>query len=256
VSWTIVGIDCATQEERTGLARAVLDDRGHIRVERVTLGTAGESAAALVGSWIREAPAFVVAMDAPLGWPTALGPVLTRHQAGKPIRDPADALFRRATDSFVQVRLKKTPMEVGADRIARTARAALLLLEQIRKQAERPVPLAWRPGIDSGAIEVYPAATLMTRNLPAKGYKAQSGPARKLRDRILERLGEELDLEVSIDLLRENTDLLDAALCALAGADFARGLCVGPPDLARAKKEGWIWFRGTGQKELFSRGKS
>ena len=55
-------------------------------------------------------------------------------------------------------------------------------VEAIRKQAERPVPLAWRPGIDSGAIEVYPAATLMTRNLPAKGYKAQTAPARKLRN--------------------------------------------------------------------------
>jgi hypothetical protein len=40
-------------------------------------------------------------------------------------------------------------------------------------------------------------------------------------------------------------------LCALAAADFARGEAIAPADTQAAQKEGWIWFRGTGQRELF-----
>ena len=52
--WTIVGVDCATQEAQLGLARAVLHESGELELERVTLGTAGESAAASINQWIAE----------------------------------------------------------------------------------------------------------------------------------------------------------------------------------------------------------
>ncbi|HEX7480573.1 MAG TPA: DUF429 domain-containing protein [Polyangiales bacterium] len=249
-SWTIVGIDCATQEERTGLARGTLDADGKVRVERVTLGTAGESAAASVCEWIRGKPRFVLAMGAPLGWPAELAAALSKHKAGAPISAAADQLFRRRTDRTVQKVLGRTPAEVGADRVARTAHAALGLLAQIRARAGHEVPLVWKQSAESGVIEVNSGVTLVTRGLPSSGYKSGTAACRKARGEVLKRLSAELDVAVTHDLLLEDANLLDAMICVLAGADFARGLCVEPEDLRAAKKEGFIWFRGTGQRAL------
>lgn len=249
--WTIVGVDCATQEERMGLARAVLHEDGALKLERVTLGTAGESAAASVSQWIAGSERFVLALSAPLGWPRALGKTLARHSAGEPLKDLADRLFRRDTDRLVHKLLGKQPPDVGADRVARTAYAALQLLTSVRALAGRPVPLAWRQGEESGAIEVYPAATLITRGVSGVGYKANTAQGRKARAALLTRLQKQLDLQSMREVLIDDADLFDAALCALAGADFALGQCVPPPDLERARGEGFIWFRASGQRTLF-----
>jgi hypothetical protein len=42
-----------------------------------------------------------------------------------PIETPANAMFRRTRDVFIPQKLKKTPLDVGANRIARSAYAAL-----------------------------------------------------------------------------------------------------------------------------------
>ena len=64
-------------------------------------------------------------------------------------------------------------MDVGADRIARAAHAALRYLEAIRQAVKQPFPIAW--GGDSyshtSAIEVYPAATLKQLDIRSVGYK-------------------------------------------------------------------------------------
>lgn len=248
--WTIIGVDCALDEQRLGLARAKLDGQGKLTVERVTLGTAGESAAASVSAWIDGAAAFVVALGAPLGWPAGLSASLAGHRAGEALPVPAEALFRRQTDRLMRKVLGKSPPEVGADRIARTGWAALALLAEVRKLVAHPLPLAWRQAEDSGAIEVYPPATLASRGLAAAGYRAKTGPGRRARSDLLQRLGAEIELGVAADLLIEDPNQFDALLCVLGGADFARGLCVEPTDLAAAKQEGFIWFRSSGQREL------
>jgi predicted nuclease with RNAse H fold len=193
----------------------------------------------------------VVALDAPLGWPQALSTSLVEHRAVQPIETEPDAMFRRYTDRFVHAELGKLPLEVGADRIARTARAALRLLEDVRMLATVPLPLAWMPGSSSGAIEVFPAATLRSRGVIASGYKGDAASARKARATILERMSGFMQSALSPELLVEDDDLLDAALCAVAAADFARGDAVPPEDRALAEREGWIWFRGLGQRTLF-----
>jgi predicted RNase H-like nuclease len=251
VSWTVVGVDCATQEERMGLSHGVVHEDGTLELLRVTLGTAGASAADTIASWISGAQRYVVALDAPLGWPQGLSTSLYEHRAGQPIETEPDAMFRRYTDRVVHAELGKLPLEVGADRIARTARAALHLLEDVRRLATVPVPLAWTPGSSSGAIEVYPAATLRSRSISSSGYKGDAASARKARAAILERLSGSLKTELTPELLVEDDDLLDAALCAVAAADFARGEAVPPEDRPLAEREGWIWFRGLGQRTLF-----
>jgi predicted nuclease with RNAse H fold len=248
---TVVGVDCATQEERTGLSYGVLDEHGMLELRRVTLGTAGESAPATVAGWIAGAERYVVALDAPLGWPQALGPNLVQHRAGAPIEPQPERLFRRETDRFVQAQLGKHPPEVGADRVARTAHAALAFLQDVGRAAGSAVPLAWEPGASSGAIEVYPAATLLSRGISPGGYRGRTSAGRKARAAVFDRLQRELRTAISRDLLVEDDDLLDAVLCAVAAADFARGEALPPPDREAAQREGWIWFRGRGQRSLF-----
>lgn len=251
MSWTIIGVDCAAREERTGLAHGLLRDDGAVELRRVTLGTAGESAAATIAGWIAGQARFVLAFGAPLGWPAGLTESLGRHRAGEPLPLEAERMFRRETDRFVHAELGKLPHEVGADRSARTAYAALALLADVRSRADRAVPLAWTPGEQSGAIEVYPAASLLSRGIKSSGYKGDASKPRAARARIWRRLQTELHSELSEELLSDDEDMLDAAVCVLAAADFARGHAIAPEDRARAEREGWIWFRGSGQKALF-----
>ncbi|HKP62237.1 MAG TPA: DUF429 domain-containing protein [Polyangiales bacterium] len=248
-SWTLVGIDCALDEHKLGLARARLDAAGTLNVERVTLGTAGESAAASVSAWLDGAEQYVVALNAPLGWPAQLAPSIHGHRAGEPLAQRPDALFRRQTDQLVHKAVGKWPPEMGADRIARTAWAALGLLSAVRALRSRPLPLVFRQA-ESGVIEVFPVATLRARGLAGAGYKAKTHAGRRARADLLKRLGAELELSVAHDLLIEDPNQFDALLCVLAGADFARGLCVPPTDLTLAKQEGFIWFRSSGQRVL------
>jgi hypothetical protein len=108
---------------------------------------------------------------------------------------------------------------------------ALNLLGRLRQMTGKEIPLAWSPDSDIGigAIEVYPAATRVGRGVDdAEGS--------------LVGLDHELLLPEA-GLGNSSPHARDAIVCALAGADFLRGLSVPPGDKALAKKEGWIWVR-------------
>jgi len=130
----------------------------------------------------------VLAFDAPLGSPIALGDHLARHRAGAPISATPAALVSRATGHAIRARLGMQPLEVGADRIARTAVAALGLLARVRARSGRSLPVAVAAAWEGEAVvsEVYPAA------------------------------------------LDGSPDALDASLCVLAAADWVRGHAVPP----------------------------
>lgn len=235
----IVGVDCATEPKATGLVRA----RWEPPLVRIVEAEPG--AADLVerlGDWILASDRVLLALDAPLGWPQDLGPALTQHRAGRRLPGERSALFARRTDAFVHRTLGVKPLDVGADRIARTAHATLALLERLREQTRRPLNLAWSPEELDGAavIEVYPLATLKAYGAPYRGYKRAD--QRAVRDEILETLGSRLDAGGFKRAMRANPDVLDAAVCAVAAADFLAGLTRPPPDRDVAEQEGWIWF--------------
>jgi hypothetical protein len=98
---------------------------------------------------------------------------------------------------------------------------------------------------------VLPEATLLSRSITATGYKGTTTSSRNARTKIIERLTAEIDFGVHRAVLIDNSDLMDAVLCALAAADYAAGEALTPPNREVAAKEGWIWFRGRGQKTLF-----
>ena len=184
----------------------------------------------------------VIAIDAPLGWPQSLAGSLDGHAAGASIDTSPDALFRRGTDLFIQREMGKTPLEVGADRIARTAHAALTLLGCLRGSLGAEIPLAWDPGSlnHHAAIEVYPAATLIAHGLRSTRYKK---PGRiEQRREIVSGLLELMTIPPRlVDTLSNNADVLDAAVCVLAAEDFIAGRATPPPDRSAAEREGWIW---------------
>ncbi|MXW97364.1 MAG: DUF429 domain-containing protein [Acidimicrobiaceae bacterium] len=248
---TVIGIDFSKDPKKVGIALGVIDHDGP-RVESALLGKAMQwddivnYAVTLIGN--AEGASTLIALDAPLGWPQGLWKELSNHHAGAVLRIHADEMFHRLTDDVVKKKLalKQNPMEVGADKIARTAHHALWFLDQVRERTGLRVPLSWTPGRVSGveAIEVYPAATLAGRGLPTMGYKTGVEAPVNRRD-LVSKLARIVDLGPHEKELGENDNLLDAVLCVVAGFDFAAGDVLRPSNEAseQARREGWIWVR-------------
>ncbi len=43
--------------------------------------------------------------------------------------------------------------------------------------------------------------------------------------------------------MEQDDDILDAAVCVLAGFHFINNKCMPPLDIDLARKEGWIWVK-------------
>ena len=249
---TIIGIDCAAQPENVGIAVG-RRSQGATRVEMVYSGKRKgrdglvERTAGLIKK--EASGATLVALDAPLGWPQALAETLPAHLAGSAPRFTADEMFRRRTDGVVKEKLNKQPLDVGADKIARATHAGLEFLGSLREATGLAVPLAWSPGHATGvsAIEVYPAATLIAYGLlPSLSYKKRTQESKNERRKLVDGLADIVELgEAAGNEMADRHDLLDAAVCVIAGADFAEGSVVEPTseDIDRARREGWIWFK-------------
>jgi hypothetical protein len=225
----LIGIDCATQPNKVGLALGELDGE-RVRIQACRTGSPKEAPASIVSSWLKSGEPALLALDAPLGWPLAIGQTLAGHQAGEAMGSTAHALFRRQCDDDIYRRFGKRPLEVGANFISRTAVAALDLLADIRSMTSESIPLAWSP-VDLNpfaAIEVYPAATRLAHGSEGKGGSIEG----------LEPL---LDLSALDGVLPSSADAIDALVCVLAAADFIRGRALPPMDLDIARLEGWIW---------------
>lgn len=237
---TILGVDCATKPNKVGLARAQLRD-GDWHLTDTQVCSAAEPPDEVLARWIEEDPDCLLALDAPLGWPSAMGTALPPHRAGQPVRGHAKTLFNRVTDRHVHASLGKRPLDVGADRIARTALATLELLRTLREFTGAPLPLAWSPvePVRPAAIEVYPAATLRAHGVEARGYKiAGASEARLAIEALIDR---QLATKRGFDVRAANDDVLDAVLCVIAGLDFIGGTAGAPSDRDTAEREGWIW---------------
>lgn len=239
----LIGLDCATEDTKIGVAFGVFED-GRLHVVRAIQCTRESSARATISRWIKEGegPALL-AIDAPLGWPLPLSRALAGHRAGEAILVSPNEMFRRATDRFIQENVGKTPLDVGADRIARTAHAALRILGELRHDLNFSIPLAWDAGslAPVAAIEVYPAATLLGHGLQARGYK-KAGHLSE-REEILRGLGALVTLPADISAMRTSADALDAVVCLLAARDFLLGQAAPPPERQLAEVEGWIWVK-------------
>lgn len=132
---------------------------------------------------------------------------------------------------------------MGADRIARTAHSALKIIRELSLLIGKPLELAWDNKNLKGisAIEVYLAATLDCYGIQSTGYKGKN--QQFIRKEIITGLREHMIIPNSMDLLEQNADALDSAVCLLAAKDFIEGNVYFPENISLAKKEGWIWVR-------------
>ena len=236
----LLGLDAASDLRKFGV---VMCRWTHGKLSLLAHGTLDQTSIRdAITQQLRTADRALLAIDAPLGWPAALGQSLAGHQAGQAIAVAQNTLFRRATDVSVHQRTGKLPLEVGADRIARAAWQALNVLQQLRAATGPDIPLAWAPDFADriAAIEVYPGALLKATGGNPSGYKEQVGgvAARALIATRFAELAPWLG-----NLVDQRADVFDAALCTLAGIDFLRGVAIPPDDLALARKEGWAWVR-------------
>jgi len=176
----VIGVDCATQANKTGMVLASWSGAA-LRFEDAAIGSKRNPCLKVLSWWIGRDPDVLLALDAPLGWPEPLGSALATHSAGKVISEDADDLFSRTTDRRIRERLGKRPFEVGANLIARTAHAALKMLEALRRATGHSIPLVWEGEDFSGvgAIEVYPAATRI-----AHGFAKSPTPLNGLKERM------------------------------------------------------------------------
>jgi predicted RNase H-like nuclease len=203
-----------------------------------------ESPASIIQGWIRNSQQVLLALDAPLGWPETLSKALSMHKAGQEIKADPNSLFRRETDRFLAEAIGKQPLDVGADRIARTAHSALKLLHELRNLTGCKIPLAWSPKLGERieSIEVYPAGTLTALELPNKGYKKATDEI--VRSEIIHGLRDRIEISPNQgEALKKNADLLDAVICIQAALDFLNWRILPPRDLELSQKEGWIWVR-------------
>lgn len=233
----VVGVDCATQDANVGVAFGEFSN-GRLNVTKTFAGTREESAAVQMTQRLQQrARPTLIAIDAPLGWPQTLARVLANHRAGEALEAEAHDMFRRETDLFIKKKTGKTPLDVGADRIARTAYAALRLLRDLRSTLDLQIPLAWEwpPADGLSAIEVYPAATLIGHGFRSGGYKKPDQSAQ--RTEIIESLRSvaEFSDEVSGRMF-QSADVLDAVVCLVAATDFLLGKAMPPENRALASR--------------------
>lgn len=221
----LIGVDWSTVESNRGIA--IVDyGQGVPSVIKLSACSSRQTALRLIAAAISTSPgSSLIAIDAPLGWPIGLSEALANHAAGEGLQLGADEMFSRETDRFVQRKLSKRPLEVGANLIARTAHSANQFLCDLRNETSRAIPVLWSPvdlaGAGAGAIEVYPAAT----KIVVKPLSAAAA----------------LGLDDG-ELPCGNVHVEDALWCTVAALHFIRDECDPPIDLGRSLREGWIWF--------------
>lgn len=238
----VIGIDCATDAKKVGLAMGVYNNCD-ISVLETKFGSDGNSIAQIIANWINKDDKVILAIDAPLGWPEDLGNSLYYHFAGQSLSVESNLLFRRETDRFIKKMLGKQPLDVGADRIARTAYAALKIIDELQLAIKNKIEMAWNPEIVNGisVIEVYPAATLQAYGIRSCGYKVKV--QKDEREDILNELEKVMEIRCDSSQMILSADVLDSAVCLLAAKDFLNGNVYFPSDMEKAKKEGWIWVK-------------
>ena len=241
----IIGVDCATKPKYTGIARGEIT-KNRLTIQNVECGSDASTPADIILEWLHAANGqpTLLAIDAPLGWPIGMRTALRTHRAGSPIEVEPDKMFKRITDQCVKSSTRKNPMEIGADKIARTAHSALSLLDELRHHTEERIPLMWCPELWKGtrAIEVYPALTLRAMGCEVAGYKKRKGARCSLAENLRSHIA--FDFEQKSQMIADD-NLIDAVVCVQAGYDFLLGRCKQPPEdeIDTIYKEGWIWFR-------------
>jgi Protein of unknown function (DUF429) len=80
---------------------------------------------------------------------------------------------------------------------------------------------------------------LLAHRIRSSGYKKHDQTEE--RREIVEALRAKFTIGELVPDLTQSADLVDAAVCVLAGDDFIAGRAMNPEDRRLAEREGWIW---------------
>ena len=224
---------------------------GTARLEHLALDVSDEEILRLFHT------ASMTGVDCPVGWPDAFLPFLAGHLNfdAHPVLEYDGIAGRRLlayrdTDRFVTARTGLIPLSVSADRLAHPAMRCAVIQAKIARD------VGPQPRDGSGRLaEVYPAASLKSWGLLARGYKGRGATE---KDRLallldgLTRAAPWLDLAGSEDMLAASDDLFDALIASLTARAVATGKTLRPDDshAKAARTEGWIHLPAGGLGDL------
>lgn len=245
-----LGVDLAAGTRKTAVAVLVWTD-GAARLEYLSLNVGDEEIVELFGN------TSMTGIDCPVGWPDAFLPFLAGHLAfdARPVLDHDGIEGRRLlayrdTDRFVTGQTGLIPLSVSADRLAHPAMRCAVIQAKIAREHG---PQA-RDG--SGRLaEVYPAASLKSWGLLARGYKGRREVESERLAVLLHALANAapwLDLGGYEDALAGSDDMFDALIAALTARAVALGQTLRPPGshARAARTEGWVHLPVGGLEEL------
>ncbi len=163
---------------------------------------------------------ITLAIDAPLGWPTAFRELLDDvHPAAIATQKAQNPLLMRETERWLCARGHR-PLSAVQDLIGSQATKGMAFLGALGLAAVGTGIWAARIGeTEVTAIEVYPAPCKHSQTIKSVRANLQSA--------------------LPSDA---NSDLQDAQTCAILGAIYTlRPECLAPPAPAIDSREGWIW---------------
>ena len=233
-----VGVDLAAEPARTAVA-AIRWSPDVATVTQLTVGADDPAILAAIDG------ADKAGIDCPLGWPAPFVDFVVAHQANR-FAAPEDVagpewrrqLAYRQTDLAVRDAVKLWPLSVSTDRIGITAMRCADLLARLARNGQ--------PVDRSGAgvvVEVYPAASLSTWDLPHRRYKGT--PNLDQLDALADALASAAPWltfgRYDADC-RRSDHAFDAVVAALTARAAALGQTTGPPEhqAPAAATEGWI----------------
>lgn len=235
-----LGVDLAAATKKTAAAVVEWAD-GAARLVHLDLGVDDAEIVRLFGT------CEMTGIDCPVGWPDAFLPFIAGHLAGDggPVLgydgiEGRRLLAYRDTDRFVTARTGLIPLSVSADRLAHPAMRCAVI------QAKVAAEFGAQARDGSGRLaEVYPAASLKSWGLLARGYKGRGGTeAQRLGELVdaLQQAAPWLDLAGHEDPLAGSDDMFDALIASLTARAVAVGATLrpDPAHAGPARTEGWI----------------
>jgi predicted nuclease with RNAse H fold len=245
-----LGVDLAAATKKT--AAAVLEwAGGAARLEYLALDVGDQEIVELFGR------SAMTGIDCPVGWPDAFLPFIAGHLNfdAHPVLDHDGIEGRRLlayrdTDRFVTGQTGLIPLSVSADRLAHPAMRCAVI------QAKISLDHGPQPRDGSGRLaEVYPAASLKSWGLLARGYKGPGGAETQRLALLLEGLAQAapwLDLAGHEDQLAGSDDMFDALIASLTARAVTLGRTMRPDgnQAKAARTEGWIHLPTGGLDEL------
>jgi predicted RNase H-like nuclease len=254
---TFIGVDLGGGKgKNTAVARLELVDGTPSILEVRDYGTGKEAPwyDDRLLAYLREHPAALVAVDAPLTLPGCVRCQLPACP-GLEACDVSIVRWFRERENGARVAGKKpkyTPYTQRASEVLMHEEQHILPRETLgqgmgpltARAAYLTRALGSTHRLNENLIEVYPKATL-TQLFAAKtaGRYKRSGDSPQTRLDILNAM---TDLKFAPGAWREhglaNDHKFDAVICAYTAYLWSRGACVDPPSDGVVRDDGWIWF--------------